>query len=512
MTITYSMRNVTSELVHMVMIRKFFQMVFVGNDKKSLHIYTATILGASNEEAEQQKFVSELDELKQFRMRFEFAVDSMDDNKVEFIKHEDLTVGSEHCFLDELECISNVWGEKCDIIVNSQDELLKKYVKICPGEMDDALRKKTAAISEKRVLWTEQEKNGAIPEDFQSLSIAGRFENVEEPQVIKQRDKFAARKVYTISVPGEVDLPRGIELVNWVRTTIEFKYPFDDTNLNYIIKKDYGKENACRCKYVAPDFTWYFSPMIRTFIDNRNSSVEVKRGTSGAVEICNCPFQGKPRMFYRNDKFQNSINPVPNKLTVNFHHWTEEERIKYRQKYRLAVHDIFPRPEDFNETSEVSIFLDTSDEHNRGNRQFLIGIFLSIALAFGIDSARLEKVSYCFDFLQKILPVEIWWIIFLVLFSLVWMNKPVKLSEKSRKMMWWRRINIIASAVWFLCVFGILRNPMIEKLLTGCKSVVGLTACIVLLLIFASKIFYLCNRNVNVGKSLWLDLFGDDIL
>lgn len=47
MTVTFSIRNVTDDLVKTVMLRKFFQMVFVGNDRKSLHIYTATVLGGA---------------------------------------------------------------------------------------------------------------------------------------------------------------------------------------------------------------------------------------------------------------------------------------------------------------------------------------------------------------------------------------------------------------------------------------------------------------------------------
>ena len=84
MTITFSIRNVTSDLVNNVMLRKFFQMVFMGNDKKSLHIYTATIVGASNESTTevQPNFVSDLENLKAFSMQFEFAVGSNDSNEI----------------------------------------------------------------------------------------------------------------------------------------------------------------------------------------------------------------------------------------------------------------------------------------------------------------------------------------------------------------------------------------------------------------------------------------------
>ena len=82
MTITYSMRNVVASSVKMVMLRKFFQMIFVGSDNKSLHIYTATILGAATNKCENLSFISDLENAKQFRMKFEFAISSSDNNEV----------------------------------------------------------------------------------------------------------------------------------------------------------------------------------------------------------------------------------------------------------------------------------------------------------------------------------------------------------------------------------------------------------------------------------------------
>ena len=85
------------------MLRKFFQMVFVGNDKKSLHIYTATIVGASNESITETKtnFISDLEQFKAFSMQFEFAVGSNDSNEIMSIHNENLT-DSEHGFLKEI--------------------------------------------------------------------------------------------------------------------------------------------------------------------------------------------------------------------------------------------------------------------------------------------------------------------------------------------------------------------------------------------------------------------------
>lgn len=174
MTITYSIQNVTSELVHIVMIRKFFQMIFIGKDKKSLHIYTATILGAdqgdsvqtdelscgtsTNEEDKGMTFLSNLEKVTPFRMKFEFAVSSADDNEVLDIRHEDLTSVEKHDFLNEIECIRNVWGEKCQVIVNNQKELLEKYKLIYSECKENGAEETTAVLAGHKVLWTEQKK------------------------------------------------------------------------------------------------------------------------------------------------------------------------------------------------------------------------------------------------------------------------------------------------------------------------------------------------------------------
>lgn len=526
MTITYSIQNVTSELVHTVMIRKFFQMIFVGKDKKSLHIYTATVLGADRGHPEPStsssceppaafeepgiSFRSSLEDVRSFRMKFEFAVGSADDNEVLDIRHEDLTSSEKYDFLNETECIRNVWGPKCRVIVNDQKALLEKYKLICPECENNKPEETTAALAGHKVLWTEQKKSGLNDRYLKSLSIAGKFEDVESPREQSARDEIAMRKAYVISVPHNVVIPKGIELVNWVRTTIQFKYVIDDTEHNYIIKKSMDAEN--KCIYYAPDFTWYFSPIMKSYIDHRNCMVEVKRGAKGAYETCLCPVQKTRRVFYRNDKFQNSINPVPNKLTVNFNYWINEEKIKYRQKYRLASRDIFPRPDDFNEVSEISIFLDASDEHNRGNRQFVAGIFLSSALAFGIDSSRINEVSYCFAPLNKFMTADLWWIVFLILFSLTLMNRPARLSEKSRKTMKKRRWLLLASAVWVGFVFGVLRSPLLNYFVEQYKDLIGYAMGGVLIILDLLHVIYLQNKNVKIGRSMLSDFFGEDLL
>ena len=310
MTITFSICNVTSDLVDKIILRKFFQMVFLGNDKKSLHIYTATILGASNDEKNPDQdipFISDLKTLSPFRMHFDFAIGSNDSNEVLSIKHENLT-DSEHGFLREIDCVRKVWGNKCKIITGNQKEILDRLKIIYKDDnkvFSEDEKLITANLTKYKLLWTEQKKNTVPSHLLHSLSIEGDFQEVEDHSEADLKDGVFVRKSYAVSVPQDTELPIGIELVNWVCTTITFKYGLDDTNLNYIIRNDNNST-----KVFAPDFTWYFSPIVKSFIDNRNCMVEIKRGNAGGETDCICPIQNKRRTFYTSDKYQNSIDGV----------------------------------------------------------------------------------------------------------------------------------------------------------------------------------------------------------
>lgn len=377
MTITFDIQNVTPHLVKTVMLRKFFQMVFMGNDRRSLRVYTATVIGAASQKYDlsgqkTSTFISDFSAIKDFRMKFSFLVGNSDTNEIESIIHEDLTE-TEKGFLDEISCIQKVWGNKCAIVVDNQKEVIEKLKNTLGNGADDdmALETVSAELTRYRLLWTEQEKSGrSQPNNYSSFSIHGICEGANEEIESFQHDDVAKKSAYTIGVPERISLPKGIELVNWVRTTIQYKDEIDDNNLNYTIKKTLDLDNPT--VYLAPDFTWYFSPVVKSYIDNHNSIVEVKRQQSRPEYDCTCPIQ-KKKIFTSNDKFQNSIDPVPNKMTVDFFFWTQE-KIRLRQKYRLAAKEILPSESTFDILSEINIFLDTADEHSRGNRQFITSI------------------------------------------------------------------------------------------------------------------------------------------
>lgn len=524
MTITYNIQNVTPDLVHTVMLRKFFQMVFMGNDRRSLHIYTATVIGASKETANSKEdesagFISDLASIPDFRMKFRFMVGNSDNNEIERIYHEDLTE-SEHGFLDELGCIRKVWGENCEIIIDDQTKLLSKLKEIQnnsstqapPSDINKAL---SASLSRFKLLWTEQTKNGSPKKNLTSLSIHGVYEDSPDEIEASPRDDIACQAAYSIGVPKGISFPKGVELVNWVRTTIQYRYEIDDNNINYTIK--HGSHSSTDTTIWAPDFTWYFSPVVKSYIDNHNSIVEVKWKQNTGENACTCPIQ-KKKVFVPNDKFQNSIDSVPNKMTVDFFYWTQE-RIRLRQKYRLAAKEILPSAVTFNNLSEINIFLDTADEHSRGNRQFITSILVSFALAFGIDSSRLAEVAPYFG---TLFPADILWTALLTIFSLTLINTPVAQSDPSlekgpsnflfKHSRGIRKIALWSTVIWMMLVFVILRMNTLSAIVEKNACSISESMQILYWIVLAINCIYLFLWKEQTGGRLWANILGKDIM
>ena len=569
MTITYYIDNATPNLVKTVMLRKFFQMVFIGNDRKSLHIYTASVIGGCNEEESEKKqknlhstrYVSRLDKLKAFRMKFEFVVRGNDNNDVLSIKSENITNGDQG-FLSQIEYIRQVWGDECRVIQDNQkllDEALKKYLPqtgdpdsqqtsnegsaggsdAAGGESTSQLKNwgiessQTALLAGQKILCLGDEKKQREGEMF-GLALAGEFQqkSYDRPPELKERGKVPEgneRAFYCIQVPQDVELVPGIELVNWVKTTIRFHHRFHDSNLNFCIQKKDKSDTGVR--YVAPDFTWYFSPPVKAFINNESSSVELKIIKDAMDTARDCKHQGKPLkngnfderlpdctcpirkmgvLDHTTTRYPNVINPVANKTTVNFRQWTNDEMIGYRQKYRLAVKNIFTQNITIDDTSEINIFLDTTDEHGRGNRQFVLGLFISFALSFGIDSTRLEQAAAYFPF-PTFLEADAWWLILLILLSLNILIRPPH-TEKEHFYYVWRSTNMIVTLMWVVCVFIVLRSQFLLTFYMQWQSSLENVMQWSYFVPFGLNFVYIIQNVTKYRDPILSSLFSDDIL
>lgn len=514
------MRNVTSESVKTVMLRKFFQMVFVGTDRRSLHIYTATIIGASSENGYQaedcmtkKNFCSEFAKVPNFRMLFDIAVAGNETNAVKYIRHEDITDTPKKGMLSQLTYLRKVWGDNCKVIYNDQTALAEYF----PGISNEDLGK----YSKQKVLYVREDKPfyGWL---LDSKAIPGKLEtgiDITDAEVIKE--DYTKRDLYAIDVPQK-DMPVGMELVNWIRTTIQFKTDIDDKDFNYCIQnpipRDRQKVQSADEKtnpgyaFLCPDFTWYFSPPIKTYIDTHNATVEIKRKQANPeCTDCPCPKRGEIHAKNANDKYHDGIGPVPNKMTVEFDYW-REEKIKSRQKYRFAAKDISLGAEDFDDVSEIMICLDMTDDHSRGNRQYMIGLFISFALGFGIDGTRLARVKQYFPNILGF-QADFLWVAFLFAFSFTMLSRPPKVNDWMD--VWASRIRkgcLVVSCLWFIAVFACAGNEFLtanikEYYTLGVYAAQGFYWAIIV-----TEILYLCYLKIRHKDRILKGIFGEDIL
>lgn len=476
MTITFNICNVAAGLVETVILRKFFQMVFVGNDRKTLNIYTATVLGGCSdsvktgdeENRSETKYISRLDKLEQFCVKFGFVVSGNDDNDVVSIISTNVTE-EEQGFLSQVDCIQQVWGPECEVLYNNQPELKEKFGHINSNEPSPEC---LAILAQNKILWI-QDSNKEHEQGLSAIAIIGGFfvENYERHKANNEEVHHRSllndgneKAFYRIEVPKEVKLCEGIELLNWVKTTICFKHRLHDQNLNFCIKKEMNDKT----KFIAPDFTWYFSPPVKSFISYESSSVEVSwqkkndNNTKCALhEDCKCPVKPENKKIFTSKRYDNIINPVANKTTVNFNRWTKDEMIGCRNKYKMAQKNIFSNPESFDDVRELNIFIDTTDEHGRGNRQYILGIFISFALAFGIDKTRLSDAQMYFPFKQLFLA-DTWWLFLIISITLNLLIRPIRGIQK-RKYVYWRTCNIVFSLVWIFMAFCVDRSILLTN-------------------------------------------------
>lgn len=430
MIIEFEIKNAHNLDVQNVQLSKFFQMVFVGNDRKSLHIYTATLIGRYFSDE-----IIDFSDIESFTMRYQFTIKDDDDNVVRKIVNEDITLGTAN-FLDEIECIKRVWGDQCKIIEGPQDVLTATYEELT-GIKSENLN--LGMLVDSSVLLVKDSKKSELKK-MNTLALSGvQFQSQDYNKTTKKYNELQEISSYTIRKPEYC--PKGTGIVNWVKTTIEFEYLLDEQSYNYIITNP--------TQIGTYDFTWYFSPPVKSFIDVASSDVEVK--------------YAKPSKY--NEDFEETntsnlrISGVANKTTVNFSRWKNDEKIGFRQKYRLLSKGIFQKKDCSSQIEEINIFIDTAYNRNRGNRQFLLGIFLSFLLAFGIDSNRLEFASAYFP-LPKLFMADFWWILLLMSVTLNFFVRPPR-GIKLQFIENWRKFNLISSFLWFLYVFCLSRSEIL---------------------------------------------------
>ena len=371
-----------------IILRKFFNMIFIDHNGKKLHIYTATVFGGADRQCgsdgNKLKGLPKPEELPEPKchdgdknrgmcsLRFEYEIESKNqtggaDNVVSLRCKEiqDITKsliskdgGHKHNFY-QLEQLSNVWAklDPLDTQKKAEKALNKLYPEYYSSETDKKqVEKKLPDFKDKIAFWTCGED---VDKTHQFIAYPGEF---------SQNDN-----AYTLEAAKEAAETYGLEVVNWIKTTIELDSdilkPRDilGRQIEFVI------EFADGDIFYTPDFTWYFAPPPNYIVDDMSSvDIGCKKGISDIV------------------------TPVADRGTVQFREWLIED-ILSRKKFRVLMKDhIRANPYSLS-GSKVKVNLSFSNPKKHGNLQFLVGLLVSHFLGVCSDMGRLDRYRAACD-------------------------------------------------------------------------------------------------------------------
>lgn len=320
----------------LIILRKFFNMVFIEADGKTLHIYTAVVFAGAESENTVQNPYYHISGQKQCKLKFQYNVS----NASATFEFKDLT----RSFLAQKECIEQVWG-KCELIENQTyltDKIQEYYPNINLPE--------TPGISDSCTMAISEPKNG------NSHSCVVQLGDV-------QKDQLRQKAEYTLSGHKY----SGLEAVNWIKTTISI-----GKNDGSFLEKRVLFNISFDGKMFTPDFTWYFAPPINYVVDVGEAEV-VHGGTSE----------------------KNWVSTVADDTTVNFREWVETEDISQRKKARVNLKTLIASDQFGLSNKKISVKIGFSNPTKHENRQFFLGLIVAFLLSFCSDKTRLNDYLSC---------------------------------------------------------------------------------------------------------------------
>lgn len=376
-----------------IMFRKFFQILFINEDMKSIDIYTAIIVGGANRNSEHEEYRNYYSQIeKGFAIKFNFDLDLGSKSNSDYtVTHKDYT----DSFFKQIEKTRKIWGEKSELIEDQstlKDKLQKvfdkyrnytnckncncrdgnKNCKNCDRKNDCLVRGKsnTECVNcknydqnelqdeltkitpeRKEYLYTCDEEEKDI-----SLAIKGKFEKAEENDEPKN----------CFSVRLDNDVHEGVEIVNWVHTKIAFNKKQNFDRMNYVI-------NFPNVRIWVPDFTLYVGPPEGTVVDLNTSGVKVDTI----------------------DK-RDALQEVGTFEELYYDEWIKNCNVMNKRMFRALKDRVFKMDRKVLDSNQLKLIINLKDEGGKEKFQFILGIVLSTLLAFGIDCTRMNGLDKCF--------------------------------------------------------------------------------------------------------------------
>lgn len=444
--------NVNSNTIKKVILRKFFQILFISEDFKQIDIYSAIIAGGGNSDN-----ISELS--SDFALRFEFSAENSKQ-----ISSQNITKS----FFSQLACVKGIWGKDSEII-NKQDIFVQHLSEVFKSEIDNGKfqikESETSLSSQHTVVYISDPKKTAERTYLTALAKAG--------EVILDNEKF------TISANVSKDNPfhHGIELINWIKTTMAFDTPINENEfVEYRIELEPGDG-----RYFLPDFTFYISPPPNYLVESDTAIV-------------------KRSFIDGQDKSEsNMIQSVGRADQLYYSQWKDDHHIESRRMSRLIPKSMLSEINKPSPYKSLSIRFTVNNPSKQPIIFFILGVLLSSALAFGSDFTRMSCIKEYFPMNHWIQPDVVWVIVSIMSFLTIFIS-TTRLKETSRPKDWYMKcLKTFVTwgfSLWVIVLFIFLRIdpipfPDMKQIYLGVNtlifSTVFLANSLFLILFFVSK-------------------------
>ena len=428
MNIQLTITNLHDGDYPVINLRKFFNMVFWGEDRKSLHIYTATVFcGCEHKEDDVKTPPCILVATRPSKLEFSYKIEGTKGKVKEFV---DLTKS----FFQQENCIKKVWGD-CKLLT-SQNDILEAINGVYPE-----CNVPTIDInSEEKIFELTQNRKG---DTHHCVVGAGDF---------KIRD--SKNKSYVLSN----EQCHGIEAMNWIKTTITLDKKFESNE-----KMFFSIVFAGKTSFFTPDFTWYFAPVAEHIVDVSNALVSVADKTDE----------------------RNMMSTVADATTVDFKEWVFQENINERKKVRINFGEYTREDYYVFSGQKISTSFETYNPERHGNAQFVLGLIIAFLLSFCSDKTRINDYISCLEGICNCdsclcstvcnsLCILFPFIIILSFIALVFTNDrclPHQNKVKFELMKWVKNIGLIFGILLsvYVYVLWMIVPQMMQTIINGCK-------------------------------------------
>lgn len=386
-TVKLKISNPNNSNYPVIILRKFFNMIFVDHNGKGLHIYTATVFSGAERSSpsghtspptpgdlpvpkcrESRKNGKDTGNCS---LKFEYEIEGknrtgranntvpLSCKDIQDITNSLITEDpKEKGHFYQLKQLSSVW-EKLEPLKtqNKAGEALDNLYPEYYQKLKDEHKEKILPDFKNQIaFWTNEE---TVEKTHKFIAYPGVFSR--------------SGNTYTLEAAETAAYTYGLEVVNWVKTTIELDSdilkPMDilGRQIDFVVEFEEGGI------FYTPDFTWYFAPPPNYIVDDI-ASVDIG-DKKGILDI---------------------VTPVADRGTVQFHEWLVED-IMLRKKFRVLMKDHIRANPYILSGKKVKVNLSFSNPKKHGNLQFLVGLLVSHLLGVCSDMGRLDRYRAACD-------------------------------------------------------------------------------------------------------------------